>query len=215
MERDGSNNRKIFTREWGNSGGGTWSPDGKWLVYGVSRFVVDSLVDVYLLDVSGNNQPKKIARFSNIDLNDYNEDFIWIDSLNLSISTRDKFYTYSLVQNKMVEDSVLYYAINGRNEMLVKDLEHNWWLLTNGKMKKLEPPNNSILSLSNLCWTQWERGKPFRTTSLIDGKVKDYPHLIGPKLLLFHSLSDDGKEIVFSTQEFQGQISMIENPFMK
>ena len=215
MERDGSNNRKIFTREWGNSGGGTWSPDGKWLVYGVSRFVVDSLVDVYLLDVSGNNQPKKVARFSNIDLNDYNEDFIWIDSLNLSISTRDKFYTYSLVQNKMVEDSVLYYAINGRNEMLLKDLEHNWWLLTNGKMKKLEPPNNSILSLSNLCWTQWERGKPFRTTSLIDGKVTDYPHLIGPKLLLFHSLSDDGKEIVFSTQEFQGQISIIENPFMK
>ena len=72
-----------------------------------------------------------------------------------------------------------------------------------------------ILSLSNLCWTQWERGKPFRTTSLIDGKVKDYPHLIGPKLLLIHSLSDDGKEIVFSTQEFQGQISIIENPFMK
>ena len=109
---------KSLQEEWGNSGGGTWSPDGKWLVYGVSRFVVDSLVDVYLLDVSGNNQPKKIARFSNIDLNDYNEDFIWIDSLNLSISTRDKFYTYSLVQNKMVEDSVLYYAINGRNEML-------------------------------------------------------------------------------------------------
>ena len=93
---------------------GTWSPDGKWLVYGVSRFVVDSLVDVYLLDVSGNNQPKKIARFSNIDLNDYNEDLIWIDSLNLSISTRDKFYTYSLSKNKMVEDSVLYYPINGR-----------------------------------------------------------------------------------------------------
>ena len=215
MERDGSNNRKIFTREWGNSGGGNWSPDGKWLAYGVSRFVVDSLVDVYLLDVSGNNQPKKIARFSNIDPNDFNEDFIWIDSLNLSIGTRDKFYTYSLMQNKMVEDSVLYYAINGRTEMLVKDLEHNWWLFKNGKMKKLEPPNNSILSLSNLCWTQWEEDKSFKTISIIDGKIKEFPNLIGPKSLQAHFLSYDGKEILFSTQYFNGQISMIENPFLR
>ena len=32
---------------------------------------------------------------------------------------------------------------------------------------------------------------------------------------LLYNLSDDGKEIIFSTQEMQGQISIIENPFLK
>ena len=79
--------------------------------------------------------------------------------------------------NKMVEDTVLYYPIKGKSELLMQDLKGNWWIIKNGKKNKLEPPNNARLSLSNLCWTQWEGGKPFRTTSLIDGKVKEYPNL--------------------------------------
>ena len=115
----------------------------------------------------------------------------------------------------MVEDTVLYYHINRRSEILMKDLEHNWWILKNGKKKKLEPPNNAILSLKNVCWTQWEEDKPFKTISLLDGKIKEFPNLIGPKSLQVYYLSDDGMEILFSTQYFTGQITMIENPFLK
>lgn len=210
MNRDGSRSQRIKVSEWENLGGYSYSPDGKWLAYSSNRLFTNwEVVDVYLLNVIGNNQPKKISRFENF------EEIIWIDSFNLSIKTKDKFYKYSISNEKMIEDTVLYYPIKGRSEKLMQDLKGNWWILKDGKKNKLNPPKDAILSLSNLCWTQWERGKPFRTTSLIDGKVKDYPHLIGPKLLLIHNLSDDGKEIIFSTQEFQGQISMIENPFMK
>ena len=76
MDSDGSNSRKITAGEWENTGAGTWSPDGKWLAYGVSRFMVDDVVDVYLLNVSGNNQPKKISRFTKFEPNDAYDDLI-------------------------------------------------------------------------------------------------------------------------------------------
>ncbi len=193
-----------------NLGGHSWSPDGKWLAFESNSFFdASNYSNVHILNAVGNNQPKKISRV------DQSMGLIWIDSLNLSIRTKDKFYTYSIDQNKMVEDTLLYYPIKGKPESLIWDLKGNWWIEKNSEKIKLEPPKDARLSLRNLCWTQWERDRPFRTISLIDGKVKEYPNLIGPKLLGMYNLSDDGKEIIYSTMEFQGQISMIENPFLK
>jgi serine/threonine protein kinase len=211
MNRDGSRSQNIKVGVWENLGEYSWSSDGKWLTFRSCRLFGNwENVDVYILNVAGNNQPKKISRFEK-----YEGRPIWIDSLNLSIKTKDKFYTYSINNEKMMEDTVLYYPIKAKSELLMQDLKGNWWILKNGTKNKLEPPDNAHLSIRNLCWTQWEEGKPFRTTSLISGKVKEYPNLIGPKLLGIHNLSDDGKEIIFSTREFNGQISIIENPFLK
>jgi serine/threonine protein kinase len=210
IDRDGKNSQRITVGEEENLGSHSWSPDGKWLAFESNSFFDNSgYSNIHILNAVGNNQPKKISRV------DQFRGLIWIDSLNLSIRTKDKFYSYSIDQNKMVEDTVLYYPIIGKREILMQTLEGIWWIVKEGKKNKLEPPKDARLSLRNLCWTQWERGKPFRTISLIDGKVKEYPNLIGPKLLGIHNLSDDGKEIIFSTQEFSGQISMIENPFLK
>ena len=210
MNRDGSKSQNIKVGEWENLGEYSYSPDGKWLTFRSCRFFGNwELVDVYILNVVGNNQPKKISRFENY------EGLIWIDSLNLSIRTKDKFYKYSINNEKMMEDTVLYYPIKAKSELLMQDLKGNWWFVKNSKKNKLEPPDNAQLSIRNLCWTQWEEGKPFKTISLLDGKLKEYSNLIGPKLLGIHNLSDDGKEIIFSTREFSGQISIIENPFLK
>jgi Tol biopolymer transport system component len=211
MKRDGSNSQRIKVGEWENLGEYSWSPEGKRLAFRSTRLFGGSSTtyDIYILDVTGYNQPKKVTSLEKF------EGLIWIDSLNLSIKSKNKFFTYSFNKNKIVEDTVLYYPIKGKSEILMQDIEGNWWIVKDGKKNKLEPPKDARLSLSNLCWTQWEEGKSFRTTSLISGKIKEYPNLIGPKLLGAHNLSDDGKEIIFSTKEFSGQISIIENPFLK
>jgi hypothetical protein len=217
MDRDGRNSRRITVSEGENLEGQSWSPDGKWLAFRSSSFF-DGFpnLNIHILNAVGNNQPKKVSHVDqNLSHMDQVMGLIWIDSLNLSIRTKDKFFTYSIDKDKMVADTVLYYPVNGRSEVLMQDLEGNWWIVKDGKKNKLEPPKGAQLSLRNLCWTQWKQGQPFRTTSLIDGKVKKYPNLIGPKFLGGHNLSDDGKEIIFSTREFNGQISIIENPFLK
>jgi Tol biopolymer transport system component len=210
MDRDGRNSRRITVSEGENLGFQLWSPDGKWLAF-VSKQFFDApgYSFVYILNAVGNNQPKKISLVDSL------WGIVWIDSLNLSIRTNDKFYTYSIDRDKMVLDTVLYYPVIGRSEVLMQDLKDNWWIVKDGKKNKLEKPKGARLSIRNLYWTQWEPGQPFRTTSLIDGKVKEYPNLIGPKLLGIYNLSADGKEIIFSTKEFNGQISIIENPFLK
>jgi Tol biopolymer transport system component len=218
MDRNGMINRRITVSEGENLGSHTWSADGRWLSFRSGPFFNKSGHNVHILDAVGNNQPKKISL---IDQNLSNQvqvnDLFWIDSFNLSIHTKDKFFTYSIDNDKMVPetDTVLYYAVTGRSEVLMLDLEGIWWIIKDGKKNMLKPPDGARLSLRNLCWTQWGPGQPFRTTSLIDGKVKEYPNLIGPRLLGIYNLSDDGKEIIFSTREFSGQISIIENPFLK
>jgi len=213
--RDGSNNQRITVGEWENLGGYSWSPDGNWLAFKSSRLFSNwEVVDVYILNVVGNNQPKKISRFENY------EGLIWIDSLHLNLKTKDKFYTYNITTDKMVEDSLLYYPIPGKSDVLIKDLDGNWWITKRGEKHKLQRPDNARLSLANLCWTQWGIDQPFRTISLIDGEITEYPGLQKIKMPgeifgLLYNLSDDGKEIVFATQEMQGQISIIENPFLK
>ena len=57
-------------------------------------------------------------------------------------------------------------------------------------------------------------GEPFRTISLIDGRVTEYKGLANIPHGVYN-LSDDGREIVYATREFQGRISVIENPYIK
>ena len=179
VNRDGKNVRKLSVGEWKRKylDYHTWSPDGKCLAFINSRFMDDTdTFDVYILNLAKDNQPKKIARLEKFNaLN-------WIDSFNLNIKTKDKFYTYNLVNDKWSEDTVLYYPIQGRSELLTQDLLRDWWLIKKNKKIKIERPEYAYLSLSNLCWTVWGPGMPFKTISLIDGKVKEYPKLIGPKL---------------------------------
>lgn len=212
MGRDGSNIRRVSVGEWKRKylDKHSWSPGGKWLAFINSRFMDNTdTFDVYILNVAGSNQPKKISRLEKFD------DLNWIDSLNLNIKTKNKFYTYNITNDKWDEDTVLYYPIQGRSELLMQDIKGNYWIIKNGNKRKIKQPENAFLSLKNFCWTKWEEGKPFRIISLINGKEKVFHNLIGPKLLGQHFLSDDGKEIIFATREFVGQISMIENPFLE
>ena len=212
VNRDGNDIRKLSVGEWKKKylDYHTWSPDSKHLAFINSRFMDDTdTFDVYILNVAENNQPQKIARLEKYSgLN-------WIDSLNLNIKTKNKFYTYNLTNNKWSEDTVLYYPIKGKPEVLVQDLSGDWWIMKKRVRHKLKQPENARLSLGNLCWTVWGPGIPFTTISLLDGKVKEYPKVIGPKLFGRWHFRDDGREIVYSTQEFVGQISMIDNPFME
>jgi len=114
----------------------------------------------------------------------------------------------------MKEDTLLRYPIGGRNEFLTQDLGGSWWINSNGQKRKLEQPPNSQISLRQQCWTEWEAGQPLRTISLTDGRIKEFNSLKN----ISHSeynLSDDGKEVIFATHEFQGKILIIENPYIK
>jgi serine/threonine protein kinase len=212
MGRNGSNIRKLSVGEWKKKflDYHVWSPEGQILAFINSRYAdyLDT-VDIYIINAAGNNQPKKISRLENFNI------LNWIDSLNLNIKTKDKFYTYNIANEKWIEDTVMYYPIKGRTELLMQDLLGEWWLLKNNKKIKIEKPENAFLSLRNLCWIIWDTDSPFKTISLLDGKEKVYHNLMGPKYLGNYYLSDDGKEIVYSTREFNGQISMIENPFLE
>jgi dipeptidyl aminopeptidase/acylaminoacyl peptidase len=210
MDRDGSNSRRIIVGDWENLSG-SWSPDGKWMLCASSQlsYSGNAPQDVYIINVPGNTQPKKIRRIENMG------GLGWVDSVNFYIRTEKKFLIYSITDNKFAEDTVLYYPIKGRPEVLMRDIENIWWIIINVKRHKIIQPENARLSLSNLCWTIWDSNEPLRTISLIDGKVKVYPELIGPKKLGIYNLSANGKEIIYSTQEFNGQISIIEDPFLK
>jgi len=168
MDRDGNNRRRITAGDKENLFNYCWSPDGKMSAFETNHFFnsLDSISDVYILDVVGNNQPKKVASLGVYQLT-------WIDSLNLSIRAPDKFYTYNINQDKMVEDIVLYYPIKGRPEILIQDLEGNWWIMKNGKKNKLEFPNNARLSLRNGCWTQWKKVNHSKQFQLLMAKLKN------------------------------------------
>jgi serine/threonine protein kinase len=212
INRDGNHIRKLSAGEWKKKclDCQCWSTDGKWLAFISERWFDNTdFVDAYIIDINGKNHLKKIISLEKF------RDLIWIDSLNLSIRTEKKFYTYSVNQNTITEDTVLYYPTKVKSQLLLQDLSGDWWLIKKNKKHKIKKPEYANLSLSNLCWSVWGPGMPFKTISLLNGKIKEYPKLIGTKLFGKAYLSDDGKEIIFSTQEFIGQISMIENPFVE
>jgi serine/threonine protein kinase len=209
MDRDGTNRQRVKIGEWENTGGRTWSPNGKWLAATSGPFfTIPGAREVFILDMTQGGQPKRISTF-----NDF-KGLTWVDSSHLTIRTKDKFSTVSPLDSTMKEDTLLRYPIGGRNEFLTQDLGGSWWINSNGQKRKLEQPPNSQISLRQQCWTEWEAGQPFRTISLTDGRIKEFNSLKN----ISHSeynLSDDGKEVIFATHEFQGKILIIENPYIK
>lgn len=209
MDRDGTNRQRVKVGEWENTGGRTWSPDGKWLAATSGPFfTVPGPRDVFILDMTRGGQPKRISTFNDL------KGLTWVDSSHLTIRIKDKFYTVSPLDTTMKEDTVLRYPLRGRHELLTQDLSGSWSINSNGQKRKLEQPPNSQISLRQECWTEWETGQSFRTISLIDGRVTEYNALKNVSHSEY-SLSDDGKEVIFATQEFQGKILIIENPYIK
>lgn len=214
--RDGSNRRVLVSgKERLNNF--QWSPDGRWIAY--SEGAVNNNIDLrktYLVEVSRPGSPRFLSDGGPNYWLDASTVIVRSKAKNLMISietgTVKEFFLDSTSAVPVLKGKYMFYRdnhfrINGR---FIVEVDGNY--APKGKPRKImEPFPFYFTGFTDYFYFMPEPGRLVKL-SLPSGKVQNVPGTF-PGLNGDFSVSDDGKDVIYTEAHEKGKLVMIDNAF--